>query len=261
MSAVRIKIKNKTRKKLEDNLYRAERDGDLRMAKRIMAILAVSEGERYLLIASILNVCVDSIRRWVNTFLLKGIEGLKSKKSPGRKPKLTKNQKKQLDKIITNGPAKSGFPGACWRTPMLQHLIKEKFGIFYSVNYISQLLKNMGFSYQKAKFVSDHHDPEKRKEWIQETWPEILEKAEEKNAQILFGDEASFPQWGSLSYTWAKKGQQPLIKTSGKRKGYKVFGLIDYFSGRLYCKGHDGRLNSESYILFLKEVLRKTRKQ
>ncbi len=118
----------------------------------------------------------------------------------------------------------------------------------------------MGFSYQKAKFVSDHHDPEKRKEWIQETWPEILEKAEEKNAQILFGDEASFPQWGSLSYTWAKKGQQPLIKTSGKRKGYKVFGLIDYFSGRLYCKGHDGRLNSESYILFLKEVLRKTRK-
>ncbi len=83
--------------------YRAERDGDLRMAKRIMAILAVSEGERYLLIASILNVCVDSIRRWVNTFLLKGIEGLKSKKSPGRKPKLTKNQKNNWTKLLRMG--------------------------------------------------------------------------------------------------------------------------------------------------------------
>ena len=83
----------------------------------------------------------------------------------------------------------------------------------------------------------------------------------EKNAYVLFGDEASFPQWGSLSYTWAKKGQQPIVKTSGQRKGYKVFGLIDYFSGRFFCKGYDkGRLNSESYAEFLTEVLLKTTK-
>ena len=52
----------------------------------------------------------------------------------------------------------------------------------------------MGFSYQKAKFVSDHKDPEKRKEWLEKTWPEIIKLADEKNAYILFGDEASFPQ-------------------------------------------------------------------
>jgi hypothetical protein len=46
---------------------------------------------------------------------------------------------------------------------MIQDLIYERFGVFYSVNYISQLLKNMGFSYQKAKFVSDHLDEEARK--------------------------------------------------------------------------------------------------
>jgi hypothetical protein len=119
----------------------------------------------------------------------------------------------------------------------------------------------MGFSYQKAKFVADHKDPEKRKLWLEQKWPEILKLAEEKNAYILFGDEASFPQWGSLSYTWAKKGQQPVVKTSGKRRGYKVFGLIDYFSGRFFCKGHEkGRLNSASYESFLSEVLSKTRK-
>jgi hypothetical protein len=36
----------------------------------------------------------------------------------------------------------------------------------------------------------------------------------------------SFAQWGSLSYTWAPKGQQPEVLTSGKRKAYQVFGLI-----------------------------------
>ena len=118
----------------------------------------------------------------------------------------------------------------------------------------------MGFSYQKAKFVSDHKDPEKRKEWLEKTWPEIIKLADEKNAHILFGDEASFPQWGSLTYTWAKKGKQPVVKTSGKRKGYKVMGLIDYFTGRFFCEGHEGRLNSDSYASFLKEVLKRTRK-
>ena len=66
---------------------------------------------------------------------------------------------------------------------------------------------------------------------------------------------------GSLTYIWTKKGQQPVVQTSGTRKGYKVFGLIDYFAGRFFCKGHDkGRLNSESYEAFLTEALSKTRK-
>jgi len=150
--------------------------------------------------------------------------------------------------------------GNCWRSPMIQHLIHERFGVFYAVHYISQLLKNMGFSYQKARFVSDHLNPEAREEWMQQTWPEILSIAKQKQAYLLFGDEASFPQWGTLSYTWAKKGQQPTIETSGKRKGYKVFGLIDYFTGRSFFKCQEGRLTSETYADYLKDVLRKTRK-
>ncbi|ESQ08728.1 MAG TPA: hypothetical protein DDY14_08625 [Chromatiaceae bacterium] len=62
---------------------------------------------------------------------------------------------------------------------------------------------------------------------LDSTWPQILELARRKNTYLLFGDEASFPQWGTLSDTWAKKGQPPVIETSGKRKGYKVVGLID----------------------------------
>ncbi len=82
----------------------------------------------------------------------------------------------------------------------------------------------------------------------------------EKNGYILFGDEASFPQWGTLNYTWSKKGQQPIIKTSGCRKSYKVFGLIEYFTGKFFAKGHHGKLNADAYITYLKEVLSKTRK-
>ena len=36
-------------------------------------------------------------------------------------------------------------------------MIFARFGVYYNVFYIAQLLKNLGFSfYQKAAFVSDH---------------------------------------------------------------------------------------------------------
>lgn len=260
MPDLRINATTSTLNTLKEMLVKAEHKGDLRTVKKVNAILAVIEGYSYPLIAAILNVCDESVRLWFTAFLLKGADGIKPGKSPGRPPRLSKTQKKQLDEIITNGSTAAGYPGACWRSPMIQHLIHEKFGVFYSVNYIVQLLRNMGFSYQKARFVSDHKDPEKRKDWLEKTWPEILKQAKQKDAYILFGDEASFPQWGTLTYTRAKRGQQPTVKTSGVRKGYKVFGLIDCFTGRFFHKAQDGRLTSESYSRFLRSVLDQTRK-
>ena len=134
MSSIRITLKDKTREKLNKIHSYARKTGNLRIAKRIMAIFAVCEGYSYWRIASILKVCDESIRLWVIAFLSKGPDGLKSKKSYGRPPKLTKSQKRELDELITKDPAEVGYPGACWRSPMIQHLIHQRFGIFYSEN-------------------------------------------------------------------------------------------------------------------------------
>lgn len=256
----RLTLSSSQKKALTIKLRTAEQLGNIRLVKRILSIFSIAEGHFPEQISNMLHVSVESVRLWLNAFLLQGISGLDAKKSPGRPSKLTKTQKKQLADIIDSGPAQAGFLSNCWRSPMIQSVIYEKYGVFYSVHYISQLLKNMGFSYQKARFVSDHLDQDVRQKWLSETWPQIQALAEHKNASILFGDEASFPQWGTLSYTWSRKGKQPTIKTSGKRKGYKVFGLIDYFTGRFFYKCHQSRFNSESYIQFIKEVLSKTRK-
>jgi transposase len=258
MENIRLTFGKSVRRELGKMLAEAEKKGDLRGAKRIMAVFGISEGLPYDAVASAPDIEEKTIKRRVETLLLKGPAGLKSRKPPGRKPKLTKSQKKELSAIISRGPAKAGFPGNCWRSPVIQTLIYKKFGVFYAVNYISGLLKNMGFSYQKACSVSSRRDRDARREWLKTVWPEILKTAEQKNALILYGDEASFPQRGTLSYTWAKKGCQPAVKTSGSRKSYKVFGLIEYFSGRFFYKAHEGRLNSESYAAFLKGVLKKT---
>jgi transposase len=219
----RLTLYSSQKKALINKLRSAEQLGNIRLVKRIIAVLSFAEGNSKEQIATMLRVSVESVRLWLRAFLLQGVRAIEIKKSPGRPPKLTNMQKKELAEIIDKGPAEAGFLSNCWRSPMIQHLIYKKYSVFYSVYYISQLLKDMGFSFQKARFVSDHLDEEARKQWLSETWPQILALADKKKAFILFGDEASFPQWGTLSYTWARKGKQPTIETSGKRKGVQSF--------------------------------------
>lgn len=58
-----------------------------------------------------------------------------------------------------------------------------------------------------------------------------------------------------MSYTWAPVGEQPQVKTTGLRKDYKVFGAIEFFSGKLLYKGIEERFNSDSYPAFLQYLL------
>jgi len=168
---------------------------------------------------------------------------------------LTPTQRERLKGLVAAGPLAAGYPTGCWSSALLQDLVYRTFGQCYNIHYLCTLLHNLGFSYQKARFVSDHLDEERRRVWIQEEWPAILRQARQRGALLLFGDEASFAQWGSLSYTWAPVGQQPLIPTCGKRKAYKVFGLIDYFTGRLFSHGQTERFTAATYCAFLDTVL------
>ena len=247
-----------TRKQLYRHLQQAYGQGDLKLVKRIHALLALAENTSVSEVAEMLNLGQQTVRDYCNAFLRKGASSLSYKRPPGRPSKLTKTQRRQLADLIKAGPQAAGYTSGCWNTPMMQDLIQSRFGVSYHPHYLSTLLHNLGFSYQKARFVSDHLNEAKRLAWRRTKWPAILRDAQQRKALLLFGDEASFAQWGSLSYTWAPKGEQPEVRTSGKRKGYKVFGLIDYFSGRLFYKAHEGRLNSESYAAFLLDVLAQT---
>lgn len=258
MCSVRFTISASYRKEVERHLKTAQHLGHVRQVKYLLAILAVMDGQSFAQVALVLRVHEKTVATWVHVLCCYGIQGAPRTKPTGRPPKLTPTQKAALATLIEEGPVKAGFRGACWRSPMIQQLIYERFGAYYNVFYIAQLLKNLGFSYQKAAFVSDHLDANKRQEWRTTTWPQMLRKAQAQQALLLFGDEASFPQWGTLTSTWARRGQQPRVKTSGKRKGYKVFGLIDYFTGCFFYQGQEGRLNSAAYIAFLTRVLERT---
>ena len=209
----------------------------------IQALIWLGEG-RYSIpkIAELLNVSRQTVFNWVKTFMAKGIKWFKSERylRRGRKSNLSKEQKKALCDLIVAGPEHSGFTRGGWNTAMIAEVILRRFGVKYNPRYLSSLLKKMGLSYQKAKFITHRCDEEEyekaRQRWVKKTWPKLLEQAKKTGAIILFLDEVSFAMWGSLSRTWAPRGQQPEIKTSGIRKGLKMYGAIAFEDGAFHFR-------------------------
>jgi transposase len=256
---IRIQLSHATVKDLHSRLQYAYRRDDVRLVRRTTVLIdLLVHHVPVAVLCERWGLSPACIYGWQKALLLRGLDSLVYGHGGGRPPKLSPKQKQRLVELIEAGPLVVGCETACWTSVLIRVLIWREFGVLYNCQYVCTLLHNLGFSFQKARFVSDHLDAARRQHWLQQEWPRILRAAQRHKGLILFEDEASFAQWGSLSYTWARRGQQPEVKTSGKRKGYKVFGAIEYFSGRLLYQGIEGRFNSESYQRFLQMLMEQT---
>ena len=256
---LRIQLSRATVKELHSRLQHAYQRDDVRLVRRITVLLdLLIHHVPVEVLCQQWGLSPACIYGWRQAFLLHGMNSLAYRHGGGRCPKLTATQKKRLVELLEAGPLVVGCETACWTSVLIRVLIWREFGVLYTCQYVCTLLHNLGFSFQKARFVSEHLDTAKRLAWLAEQWPALGRAAKRGHGLILFEDEASFAQWGSLSYTWARRGQQPEMKTSGKRKGYKVFGAIEYFSGRLFSQGIEGRFTSDSSQAFLPMILTHT---
>ena len=252
---LKITFQKENVKELEQRLAQAYDEGQLRLVRKLAVLLGIARRECLAEVLRAWHLTRQTAYNWFESFVEKRFESLTERKPSGRPARLTKSQKQQLYEAVQAGPEAAGYRCGCWTTVMIQEWIFKQFGVLYSRYYVAELLRNLGLSYQKARFISGHLDEAARKQWLETHWPAILTQAQTGGLPIFFADEASFAQWGSLAYTWAPKGQQPEVKTSGIRKGYKVLGVIEFFSGRFYYYASEERFDSYTYCSFLYALL------
>ena len=138
MCAFRVTVSRRRRQELEHQLHTAQQLGKLHAVKCLLAILALTDGQSCDAVAWTLRVTPKTVHQWVRRWLLDGLKGLQWNKPPGRPPKLTKTPQHELAQLIDEGPVKAGFTSAGWRSPMIQQLIDERFGVFYNVFSLAQ---------------------------------------------------------------------------------------------------------------------------
>ncbi|UZO79690.1 IS630 family transposase [Aquimarina sp. ERC-38] len=136
---------------------------------RLYAVYQVSLGKPSRELEALYNTSFKQILNWVSRFEKEGIEGLKDKTGRGRKPKLTEDQKTELSQLILEAtPEDYGYNSATWNGPLLIDWIEKHMGVSYKRAQIYNILKGLGFSYQKSKGIYPEADLEKQGEFKEE---------------------------------------------------------------------------------------------
>lgn len=200
--------------------------------------------------ARLIGVRRETVCRWLILFLAAGPRGLRPRKSSGRRSKLNKAQKKELVSQIQAGPQEHGYPGGVWTSAMIQEHIQKHFGVFYSVKYIPQLLRNMGLSHIKPKYTFSLGDEELKAQirWIRKTLPDLYRRVQETGGVLLFEDETTCQLQPNIMATWAIRGNPPTEEKNPKRGSLRVLGTIELGTGKfLYSIFESKKLDNGKY--------------
>jgi transposase len=117
-----------------------------------------------------------SVRRWRAAYETEGVAGVAARPAPGRPPKLTARQIRQLAGHLLDGAQASGFSSDLWTCPRVRVVIRRRFGVRYHVDHIGRLLRSMGFSPQKPERRARKRDEAGIRRWVRKDWRRIKKK-------------------------------------------------------------------------------------
>lgn len=222
---------------------------------RKQGIALWKKGKKVYQIADEFGVTQQAVYKWIKSYKKNGMKGLKKRKAPGAKPKLSTKEVKLLLKLLNKTADHYGFDTPLWDTKKIQQLISEKFNKQIHMSNVWKLLKRWKFSNQKPEKQAIEQDEKLVEQWIVKEWPKIKAHARRWQAIIYFQDESGVQLQNMLGKTWAPKGKTPIIKVTGQRGCIIVTSCISP-GGRMLFRFEKETIKAPHHIEFLKQVLR-----
>ena len=229
---------------------------------RIIAVRrVVEEGERPSSVATSLGLCRTSIYPWLRDYHANGWDSLVGTVAAGPISKLSESQKKQVKRwIIGKDPRQYGFDFGLWTRKIVKTLIRDRMEIDLGLTAVGRMLTQMNITPQKPLRRAYERDPEQVAKWLEESYPKLKKRAKTEGAAIFFLDEAGFQSDPPLQRTYGLKGKTPIVKTSGQRQSINVISAVNA-QGCFWSNTYDGKLNAETFELFLKDFIKNRRGQ
>lgn len=127
-------------------------------------------------IASAMGTSQSTISEWIRSYKEKGISSFDYSNVGGSKRRLPKEKQAELVELLIKGAVSNGYDGELWTRARVQHLIKLRYKISYSLSAVGNLLADLGFTVQRPDKRSYKQDPEKVKYWKEEHLPNLKKK-------------------------------------------------------------------------------------
>jgi len=136
------------------------KDDKYKIGLRLYAVYQVSLGKPSRELEALYNTSFKQILNWVERFEVEGIEGLRDKPGRGRTSQLSPEQMQRIaDLLGEETPEEYGYNTQRWTGPLLIDWIDQQMGVRFKKAHIYNIIKRLGFTYQKARGIYPEADP------------------------------------------------------------------------------------------------------
>lgn len=229
---------------------------------RRKAVAAVRSGMSQVEAARVFGVTRQAIGRWVGTFRESGTRALRAKRR-GRPPEIRLSEEESTwvrRQIVSRTPDQLALKFFLWTREAVRDLIAAEFGITLSVWTVGRYLKAWGFTPQKPIRRAFEQKPVEVRRWLNETYPGIRAQALRERAEIYWGDETGMRSDHAAGRSYGRRGQTPVIRSSGQRFGCNMISAITN-RGRLYFMVFGQEFRAPVFVKFLERLLRQIRRK
>src|SRR5436305_392377 len=178
--------------------------------RRQRAVQLVEQGESPTVVARILGVTPSSLHRWRR--LAQQPHGLDAKPLLGPTPGLSDYHLRKLERFLLQGAHKHGWANRLWTADRVAQLIRKRFGLSYHPEHVRKILKRrLDWSSQKPQLRAKEQNDKEVERWLDDEFQRILRESWQRNATLVFLDEAGFMLTPIVRRTLAPRGQTPVL--------------------------------------------------
>jgi transposase len=225
-------------------------------AMRQRAVRGVQDGESPELVARVMGIDRSTIYGWLAKYRRGGWGALKAKPLFGRPAKLDGRKLKWIyDTVTQKNPLQLKFAFALWTREMVAKLIKDKFNISLSLVSVGRLLAQLGITCQKPLHRALERDEALVQQWLKREYPRIRALAQREKADIYFGDAAHMRSDHHSGRTWGKKGETPVVSSTGARYRMSLISAITSRGHMRFMIKEKGGVNADVFIEFLRRLM------
>src|SRR3954471_19033528 len=140
---------------------------------RLEAAEWIEEGATDREVAARFRVTRMSVNRWRRALAAGGRPALASTGAGGASCRLNRAQLDELQVLLDAGPAEYGWADQCWTLPRIAAVVRERFGVNYTLPGLDLLLHRIGWSVQVPARQAMERNEEQITAWRKKTWPQI----------------------------------------------------------------------------------------
>ena len=159
--------------------------------------------------------------------------------------------------LRTHQPEELHIAAPLWTRRAVGQLIRQQLGITLALRTVGLYLQRWGFTSKRPRRHAHDQDPEEVRQWLEETYPAIEERARQEDANIYWGDEVGVAADHQPAKGYAPQGEPATMDVPDPHIRANQMSAISN-AGKVHFMTYLGTMNAALFRVFLDRLLRST---